>query len=182
MNLECDPKDGDEIIVDMQNSVPHAASTKVLCNLNASPLPLAEDSVDMVQSKNCFEFVNDLFALLCEVHRVLKPGGLLEVIVPHASAVDICRDADYKTLFHFGSFDNYVNRMNSVELSNGQFQCVEKKLLFENGLKSNIGKLIYKMSAKKYERHYCWTFPCRNVFTRLKVLKEQNVNESHLSN
>ncbi len=44
---------------------------------DASSLPLIDDSVDVIFSNRCLQWVNDLPATLAEFRRVLKPDGLL---------------------------------------------------------------------------------------------------------
>jgi malonyl-CoA O-methyltransferase len=43
----------------------------------ATALPLADHSVDVLHSNLCFQWIDDLQALFAECVRVLKPGGLL---------------------------------------------------------------------------------------------------------
>jgi malonyl-CoA O-methyltransferase len=43
----------------------------------ATRLPLADHSVDILQSNLCFQWINDLSALFAECVRLLKPGGML---------------------------------------------------------------------------------------------------------
>jgi malonyl-CoA O-methyltransferase len=47
-----------------------------LCG-EATALPLADQSVDVLHSNLCFQWIDDLQALFGECARVLKPGGLL---------------------------------------------------------------------------------------------------------
>jgi predicted SAM-dependent methyltransferase len=50
-------------------------------------LPLREASVGQVYSSHVMEHFSypDLIRLLCEIHRVLKPGGVYKAAVPNAS-------------------------------------------------------------------------------------------------
>lgn len=43
----------------------------------ATALPLADHSVDILHSNLCFQWINDLPALFAECVRLLKPGGML---------------------------------------------------------------------------------------------------------
>lgn len=43
----------------------------------ATALPLADHSVDILHSNLCFQWINDLSALFAECVRLLKPGGML---------------------------------------------------------------------------------------------------------
>jgi len=54
------------------------------------PLPLPADAFDHVFAVHVLEHVRDLLGLLAELHRVLRPTGLLHVLAPdrrHANAV-----------------------------------------------------------------------------------------------
>jgi SAM-dependent methyltransferase len=49
---------------------------------NAERLPFKDDSVDMVISDNSMEHVSNADAVLKEMRRIIKPGGLVYIIVP----------------------------------------------------------------------------------------------------
>lgn len=44
---------------------------------DARPLPLAQDSIDLCVSALALQFVNDLPGVLAQIHRALRPDGLL---------------------------------------------------------------------------------------------------------
>ena len=77
------------------------ASRRGLATLrsDATKLPLADDSVDLVMAFDLLEHLADDDAAVAEVHRVLKPGGTYLVAVPadprlwssHDEAVDHVR-------------------------------------------------------------------------------------------
>jgi SAM-dependent methyltransferase len=48
-----------------------------LPDLESEPLPLQQDSLDLVVSALAFQFVNDLPGVLAQIRRALKPDGLL---------------------------------------------------------------------------------------------------------
>ncbi|MFN8532144.1 MAG: class I SAM-dependent methyltransferase [Dehalococcoidia bacterium] len=49
---------------------------------DAATLPFADESFDLVAALDVIEHCDDDFAVLLELHRVLRPGGLLAVTVP----------------------------------------------------------------------------------------------------
>lgn len=65
------------------DKLPTVAGSVVYHDLRAT-FPLPDNSVDRVHSEDCFEHLEeeDAVRLLCEVYRVLKPGGTLRVGVP----------------------------------------------------------------------------------------------------
>ena len=55
----------------------------VRCDLSVFPWPFADNSVDEVFSEHFLEHVVDFEKTVLEMHRILKPGGLLHFKVPH---------------------------------------------------------------------------------------------------
>jgi SAM-dependent methyltransferase len=62
----------------------------VLWNLNKTPWPWADESVDMIHAHQVMEHLDDWWAALKECSRILKVGGTLEISVPdHTSTIDM---------------------------------------------------------------------------------------------
>lgn len=53
-------------------------------DLGVAPYPFADASVDEVYSSHVVEHVPDLILFMNEVHRILKPGGEVEIRHPYA--------------------------------------------------------------------------------------------------
>lgn len=57
----------------------------ILQDLNRFPYPFAESSIDEIHAFHILEHLDRPFDVMRELHRILKPGGLLHVKVPHFS-------------------------------------------------------------------------------------------------
>ena len=57
----------------------------VQADLNAPLDWLPDSSVDEVYSRHVFEHIPNILPLMREVHRAVKPGGTVRIIVPHFS-------------------------------------------------------------------------------------------------
>src|SRR5262245_36909559 len=55
-------------------------------DLNGDPLPFADQQFDAVTILAVIEHVFDPYAMIHEIHRVLKPGGTLALAVPNVAA------------------------------------------------------------------------------------------------
>lgn len=55
-------------------------------DLNGDPLPFADGQFDAVTILAVLEHVFDPYAMIHEIHRVLKPGGALAIAVPNVAA------------------------------------------------------------------------------------------------
>lgn len=70
-------------------SVDHLAldGVDIVADLN-KPLDLLPDnSVDYIYSRHALEHIQDFFMVMHEIHRISKPGGVIEIIVPHFSNI-----------------------------------------------------------------------------------------------
>lgn len=61
-------------------------SPDVLHDLNAYPYPWDDNSIDGIISHHCFEHLKDWWKTLEECARILKPGAVISIHVPHDSS------------------------------------------------------------------------------------------------
>ncbi len=57
----------------------------IVADLNEPLNLLPDDCADHVFSSHTLEHVDKLLLLLSEIHRITRPGGVIEIIVPHFS-------------------------------------------------------------------------------------------------
>jgi len=168
LNLGCgNHKADDEIGVDIIKT----EKTDIVCDISKGKLPFMDGSIDIIRSRHSFEHVDDVVSLMSEMYRLLKHNGILEATVPHVSNIDFFRDPTHKTFFTYGTFDYFVEGMKPIEYSNVRFRYMEKKLIFSKGLRPRIGRFIFRLSPRKYEKYYCWNYPCYEIFVKLQAIK-----------
>lgn len=79
----------------------------ILHDLNKFPYPFDSDSVDGVLMDNSLEHLNDVTAVLREVHRILKLGATAHIIVPYAFSDGAMFDPTHRHFFCPETFDYY---------------------------------------------------------------------------
>jgi SAM-dependent methyltransferase len=67
-------------------------------------IPVVDRSMDHVFAVHFLEHVRNLLPLLNELHRVLKPQGVLHVMVPHHAHVNAWADPTHVRFFHRQTF------------------------------------------------------------------------------
>lgn len=142
----------------------------VVTDLNKYPLPFEANSVDIVRSSHCFEHLDNLITLMEDIHRMLKPNGILEFTVPHVSNIEFFRDPTHKHSFTLGTMDYFVRGIKPIEYTTIEFEYLERKLCFGGGLRGKIGTLLSRLSERRYEKYYCWKYPTNEIYYKLRAL------------
>jgi SAM-dependent methyltransferase len=143
----------------------------IIADLDGNRLPFLCNSIDLIRSNHCFEHLSNTVQIMEEVYRVLKPGGIAEITVPHVSNIGFFQDPTHKRPFTYGTFDYFVRDIDTVKYSDAEFDYVERRLVFSSGLRGKIGKLLSSISPRKYEKYYTWKYPCYEIYVKLRVAK-----------
>ena len=80
----------------------------VVHDINSLPLPFAADSFDEIVCQDILEHIADYTPLLKELHRVLAPGGMLRVRVPHFTSKNNFTDPTHRRMFSSATFDFFT--------------------------------------------------------------------------
>lgn len=92
----------------------------IVHDLEVTPLPFKDASVDEVLAKDVLEHIEHYEFLLKDIHRMLKPGGKLVATVPHFTSTNQYTDWTHKR-FHairtFGFFCKESPYLRSVDRS-----------------------------------------------------------------
>lgn len=137
-----------------------------------------ENSVKLISSTHFFEHVPDVKALLTECSRVLKPGGVIEITVPHFSNPYFYSDYTHKTFFGLYTFsyfcDSPILRRKVPRYGNDLPILVRSVFLNFRGerpfyIRHVIGKLwtaLFNSSnciKEFYEINLCYLIPCHEL-------------------
>lgn len=141
-----------------------------------------DESVDAVHSYHFFEHLPDVSAMLDEIARIVRPGGRMEVVVPHFSNPYFYSDCTHKSFFGLYTFSylaqdqlfsNKVPTYNKMQ----RFSLESVDLGFKSPrpfygrylLKRSIGAILNSCSYMQefYEENLCYLFPCYEIKYRL---------------
>ena len=169
INLGCgNNKQPEEIGVDIIDG----PCVDIVADLNHYPMPFDSTSADIIRSSHCFEHLDNTVALMEDIHRILKPGGLLEFTVPHVSNIEFFRDPTHKRPFTLGTMDYFVRGTTVPKYTSIEFEYLSRELRFSNGLRGKIGSFLAKLSARRYEKYYCWKYPCNEIYFALRPIQK----------
>ena len=128
----------------------------VIAELTTNKLPFEDSSIDEIWMDNVIEHIQDIPSLMKEIQRISKNGALVTIFTPHFASADSWRDPTH--VHHLSCFSmNHFEKKGVQHYTGGGFNCLEIKLSF-GGVLGNIGRLIFKMSPRKYESTWCFIF------------------------
>ncbi|MES2626441.1 MAG: methyltransferase domain-containing protein [Pseudomonadota bacterium] len=84
----------------------------IVADLN-KPLSLLPDNcIEYLYTRHVLEHINEFLPLMREIHRVTKPGGTIEIIVPHFSNVYGFSDPTHVRFFGLYTMNYFVAHEN----------------------------------------------------------------------
>jgi len=101
LNIGCGPIKM-EGVVNLDNNPD--VEPDVLHDLEVTPLPFEDESVHGIIASHVLEHIRNLPELLKELHRILVPGGVLDISVPHYLSPDAWGDLTHVRAFSEQSF------------------------------------------------------------------------------
>lgn len=66
-------------------------------NADESPIPYDDGNVDAIHAYHFLEHVADPIAMLREIQRVLKPGGVCQLVVPYYTSQNWAQDLTHRS-------------------------------------------------------------------------------------
>lgn len=144
----------------------------VVHDLNVRPWPFADASFDEVRMMDVLEHLDDVIATFEELHRVLRPGGVVKISVPHFSCANAFTDPTHRHYFSYFSCDYVTGEHQFSFYTRARFRSRVRSLLFHPTL---VNKVVQRLAARnpaEYERRWAWMFPAWFLYWELEVVKE----------
>ena len=136
-------------------------------DVNNAPWPLEANAFSFIRCQHAIEHFRDVHTVAREMWRVSQDGTLIDFITPHYSSYASWGDPTH--LHHFSLAS--IPLLFEQAVGKGKFAVVSSKLKFSGSGLDVFGWLIYKMSAKKYEKHFAWIFPTNEVHVTIQIKK-----------
>jgi ubiquinone/menaquinone biosynthesis C-methylase UbiE len=139
---------------------------------------LPSDSADFITSAHFLEHVDDIGAFLDEMTRVVRPGGRIEVIVPHFAHPYFSSDPTHARRFGLYTMSYYAadplfRRGVPAYVRRTNLRLIDVDLVFKSTrpfyvrhvLKRLIGLVFNscRYMQELYEENLCHLFPCYEI-------------------
>jgi SAM-dependent methyltransferase len=81
----------------------------VIHDLDDLPYPFADNEFDAVIGRHVIEHVRDPLAVMCEIHRITRNGGIVKLVAPHWTNPDFATDLTHRNHLNSYSFRNLTD-------------------------------------------------------------------------
>ena len=140
-------------------------------DLDQFPYPLPDSHFSRIFAGDVVEHLADIPAFMREAHRLLAPGGLLEITTPHFSCANSYTDPTHRHHLGYFSFD-YFTRGHELEYyADATFEIVGRQIVFHQTLLSRIFSHLANRYPDTYEQRFAWIVPAWFLIFRLAALK-----------
>jgi len=158
------------------------ANVDIIHDLNSFPWPVESNQFDKIIFAHSISHLGDIGRIMEECNRILKIGGLIEIVAPHYSSDNFNTDPTHKIHLGSRSMNYYVNNVifkYHYLKSEIKFDLEDVNLSFRecitswrDEVKFNPYRLIgieclVNKNKRIYEKFFCWIFPCSEVYYRL---------------
>lgn len=158
----------------------------VVHDLNSYPWPLAENSFDRVVCRHSLSHLHDLTQAMREIHRVSRPGGIVEIIAPHYTSDNYFSDPTHRTAFGYRTMNYFASNVPSEWdfYLPERFELLVRHISFRNHVlypgdsqKWNpwrgVGlEYLVNLVPRVYERVFAFLLPASEVYFKLRVTKK----------
>ena len=111
---------------------PRKGFVDIVHNLNEVPYPFKESSVDEIHLYHVLEHLEGPLEKIEEIYRILKPGGLLYLRVPHFSSLYAWGDITHRQAFSIQAFDilDTKIRFRDLKYTKASFKILKRKIRY----------------------------------------------------
>lgn len=145
------------------------SGARYICDIEKENLPFDNNVVDSILLDNVIEHFLDIPGVMRELIRVSRKGADIQIITPHFSSLDSWMDPTHLHHLSFFSFDHFESDDVSHYVGKG-LRVKKKRLSFSGGVFGILGRLIFYISPKAYERKFCFMFRASTLYIELEVL------------
>jgi len=147
------------------------AGVDAVVDLDRTPWPLEDTAFDRVIARHVIEHIERVEAFMREIHRVARPGALLEIETPHFSSVFSWSDPTHRGHLSSQWYRPFLQG-GYLAAQVGAFELVSSAVTFGRSVRCWIPRLMVRARGLDWwEKHYAFAYPGRDVFTTLRVVK-----------
>lgn len=125
----------------------------------SAPFPIRTRSMRRVHCFDLVEHIENIPALMEELHRILESGGTVTITTPHFSCANSWADPTHRHHLGWRSFDYFCKEHSLSYYSSARFKIARRVLRFHGGIVDSLVRRIANRWPDFYEHRLAWMFP-----------------------
>ena len=99
-----------------------------IVDLSKFPWPWENNSIDGIYASHIMEHFSDQEKFISECHRILKPGGFLELKLPHSSCISSVGCIGHYRTYSYSTMRDYLSRNHFYLCPVPRFRTIYQRL------------------------------------------------------
>lgn len=141
----------------------------VVHDLHVVPLPFDDNQFQEITCHHVLEHLNDLSAVMKDLHRICRKDGTLYIEVPHHTSW-CAKTPDHKLYFNWFAFDGYLASEKTWRTGK-KFKLVKREITFHRRFRMFGLHKIFNANPMTYERFWAHICPAEHFKIWLQPLK-----------
>lgn len=160
----------------------------VIADLDAPAYPFADNSFDLIVGNHIIEHVRDAVAFIEEIHRLLRPGGMVRLVTPHYTNPRAYADLTHRRYLSLAALDGFTSQAAEPRVSllgriletdypamdfysTARFEKVEARLSFGRPFRYLGVQWLANRWPRIYEFYLASLIPARDIYLTLRAIK-----------
>jgi SAM-dependent methyltransferase len=144
----------------------------VIADLDGTPLPFAQNSIQAIYIFHVLEHIRDLARLMDEIHRISAPDAHIMIEVPYYTCVGAFGDPTHVRFFTYETFRFWSADTDQANwFAQAHFETVRRRLVF--GRAHQLLRIAWWANRwpNIYENFFAFWFPARLLEVELVAKK-----------
>lgn len=161
------------------------AGVDVVHDFNVYPWPFEDSSFDHIVCSHVLSHLHNFVKAIEELHRIAKPGGIVEILAPHFASDNANTDPTIRIRISLRTMNYFCEQydMQCQYYSHVRFYMIKRWLSFRGNytdfgreVKPNFARWIgleHLVNAfpRIFERFFVYWLPPSEVYCKLRVIK-----------
>lgn len=146
----------------------------VVLDLDREKLPFPDNRFEAIYAHHVLEHIRNLADVLGELHRVCKPGAVIDIVVPYYTCVGAFGDPTHVRFFTYRTFEHFAETEDKERytwFSATRFKVGARRIGFGRLFRLMQIEFLANHWPNIYENFFAFAFPARTLSVQLIVSK-----------
>jgi SAM-dependent methyltransferase len=148
----------------------------IALDLDREKLPFPDNRFEKVYAHHVLEHIRNLADVLGELHRVCKPGAVIDIVVPYYTCVGAFGDPTHVRFFTYRTFEHFAETEDKERytwFSSTRFKIGPRHIGFGRLFRLLLIEFLANRLPNIYENFFAFSFPARTLSVQLIVSKAE---------